>query len=82
MKYQDFCEMLNYGLSHDLIDAHTAVRLMCAEMPLTLHKGEFTIPQRGGVMVLNSRLVWWDIDLTNPGSIIQLRDLYTSLEGN
>lgn len=80
MKYQDFCKMLNYGLSNGMIDGETAVRLMCNEMPLSLHKGSWSIIEKGGLMVRCHRLVCW-YDCREEGKI-ELCDLYVLLAGN
>ena len=79
MKFQDFAILLNKGLREDLISADDAIRLMCSEMPLTLHKGEWASPKYGGVMVLRKRLVVWN--KKHDGTII-LDDLSFFLEGN
>lgn len=79
--FQKFCEMLNYGLQHDLIEADEAINLMCNAMPLTLHKGEFSCTKdKGGVMCLRKRLVVW-MDYYEENKI-DLCDLYCILEGN
>lgn len=81
MSFQKFCEMLNYGLHNDLIDADEAIKLMCEKMPLTLHKGAWSSPKdKGGVMVLRKRLVVW-MDYYEENKI-DLCDLYCVLEGN
>lgn len=60
MNYQNFAILLNKGLREGLISSDDAIRLMCSEMPLTLHKGEWAIQKYGGVMVLRNRLVVWN----------------------
>lgn len=76
---QNFCKMLNNALHDNLIDADEAKNLMISKMPLTLHRGEWSYPERGGCMVLNKRLVCWYSD---DGEPLELHDLYIMLEGN
>ena len=76
--YQNLAIMLNRGLSDELIEADEAVEILCTAMPLTFHKGEWSIKRKGGLMVLKKRLVAW-FDCNNE---LDIYDVVELLQGN
>lgn len=78
LKFQTICRAINSALREEDITSDEALEQMCALMPETLKKGQWSAPEHNTIMILKKRLVVWDI---YEGEI-RLRDLESYLQGN